>query len=304
MIAFIQCLRPRQWTKNLLLFAGIIFARRWDDPQLVLHAVAGFLIFCALSGVVYITNDILDLEQDRQHPRKAKRPIASGRIRPATAGAGAAVLGVAALAGSFLFLPPAFAWLAVAYLVLTAAYSWRFKHTVVLDILLLAMGFVLRALAGVAVIDLPGADPVPVTSFFVLTTLFLALFLAAAKRRNELTTLGQEAGNHRRVLRDYSPEFLDIVLTVATAGALFSYALWTTQGQFARGTNGDGGPAESYLLVLTMPFVIYGMFRYLWLVLHRDEGGAPEALLFEDLPLLASVALWMITVVAVLVRLS
>ncbi len=302
-IAFFQSLRPKQWTKNLLLFAGIVFAQRWHETALVINAILGFAVFCALSGVVYIANDIWDLEQDRQHPKKKKRPLASGRISPQAAGLGAAILTIAALGASFALLPMRFGWLALSYLVLVFCYSWRFKHAAILDILILAMGFVIRALAGIEVIQVDPANPVPITSYFLLTTLFLALFLAVAKRRSELVTLGTEAGNHRKVLDEYSTEFLDMLLTVATAGTLFSYALWTTQGHFAQG-NADDENGNTYLLVLTMPFVLYGVFRYLWLVMRRDEGGAPEALLIEDRPMFITVVGWMITVVAVMIRLK
>ncbi|MCB2155690.1 decaprenyl-phosphate phosphoribosyltransferase [bacterium] len=300
-VAFLKALRPKQWVKNLLLFAGIVFARRWDDPQMIMNAVIGFVVFCALSGVVYIVNDIIDVEQDRKHPKKCKRAIASGAISPVAAGIGGAILATIAIGYSFLYLPLPFAILAVTYFILVSLYSLKLKHAVVLDILLIALGFVLRALAGIEVIRIEGAV-IEVTSYFLLTTLFLALFLAIAKRRNELVMLGTGAGSHRKVLEDYSTEFLDVMLTVATAGTLFSYALWTTQGQFATGGS-ESGNGNTYLLVLTLPFVLYGMFRYLWLVFKRDEGGAPELLLLEDYPLLTTVVLWMITVVAVLARL-
>jgi 4-hydroxybenzoate polyprenyltransferase len=301
--AFIQCLRPKQWIKNLLLFAGIVFAQRWSEPELVLRAIAGFAVFCALSGVVYVCNDILDVEQDRLHERKRHRPIAAGRISPAAAGTGAVLLAVGALGASFALLPMPFAWLSLGYLVLVSLYSFRFKHAVVLDMLTLALGFVIRALAGIEVINIDPAKPVVITSYFLLTTLFLALFLAIAKRRNELVKLGDGAGHHRRVLGEYTREFLDVLLTVATAGTIFSYALWATQGQFARATV-ESPSGNTYLLVLTMPFVLYGVFRYLWLVFKRDEGGAPELLLLEDRPLLATVVLWTVTVVAVLVKIN
>lgn len=302
-LAFIQCLRPKQWTKNLLIFAGLVFTQRWGEGAAVVNAALAFAIFCALSGVVYIVNDILDAEQDRLHPKKCKRPIAAGRISPAAAGTGAALLAAGALALAFLRLPAGFALLAVLYVLLVSAYSFKFKHAVVLDILLLAVGFVIRALAGLEALKTDAAHPVEITSYFLLTTLFLALFLATAKRRTELVSLGGDAGHHRKVLQEYSREFLDILLTVAMAGTLFSYALWTTQGKFSRAAEGAAA-GSPYLMVLTMPFVVYGMFRYLWLVVKRGEGGAPETVLLEDKPLLMTVALWTATVVAVLVRLQ
>lgn len=294
LIAFIKCLRPKQWTKNLLIFAGIVFAKKMMDPVFAVRAAAAFAIFCALSGVVYIVNDILDVEKDREHPKKKKRPIASGAISTAAAGAGGVVVLIAAMTGAW-FLGWHFFIVSAMYVALVTAYSVKLKHLVILDILAIAMGFLLRAVAGVEALKIPGGEAIPITPFFILTTLFLALFLAIAKRRNEIVLLGQGAGGHRRVLKDYSVEYLDVMLTVATTGVIGSYAAWSLGG-FTKSTI-DGG---NYLMVYTMPFVLYGIFRYLWLVLRRDEGGAPEELLVEDKPLLATVALWMATVVAIL----
>ncbi len=295
----LRCLRPKQWTKNLLLFAGVVFSRQWGEPLALRNAALGFAVFCALAGVVYITNDILDAEKDRQHPRKRLRPIASGAVGAGAAGAFGAMLLVGALAVSFLVLPLPFALSALIYFALSSAYSFRLKNVVVLDILTLAMGFVIRAIAGIEAIKVGGRE-VEVTGYFILTTLFLALFLAICKRRNELVVLGEDAGHHREVLREYSTEYLDILLTVATGCVLFSYALWTTQGKFAKVSADGPGQSGTYAMVFTMPFVIYGIFRYLWLVVQRDEGGAPEALLVEDPPLLVTVLLWVATTVGVL----
>lgn len=301
-LAFIQSLRPKQWTKNLLVLAGIIFARKWADPALVLNVVAGFAIFCALSGFVYVTNDILDVEKDREHPKKKLRPIASGAISPQAAGTGAILLLIASLVGAW-FITPGFFTCALIYVLLVSAYSVKLKHLVLLDIMVLAMGFVVRAMAGIEALHVEAlaADPVRITPYFVMTTLFLALFLAIAKRRNELVMLGDGAAGHRRVLSEYSTEFCDILLTVATTGVIFSYTLWATSGAFAPGgALGGSGAGEAYTLVFTMPFVLYGIFRYLWLVFRKDEGGAPETVLLTDKPLLATVFLWVITVVAIL----
>ncbi len=292
--AFFKSLRPKQWTKNLLLFAGILFARKYDEPDLVLNVVAGFLIFCALSGVVYITNDILDVEKDREHPKKKSRPIASGGISPGMAGFGAALLTIGSLAGAW-FITPTFFLCAVVYLLLITVYSFKLKHVVILDILVLAVGFVLRAMAGIEAMHVErlADDPVKITPFFILTTLFLALFLAITKRRSEMNLLQGGAAGHRRVLQEYSTEFLDVLLTVATAGVIGSYAAWATIGEFS-------GIDQNYTMVFTMPFVLYGMFRYLWMAFLHNEGGAPEEVLLTDKPLLITVVLWMVTVVAIL----
>ena len=291
-IAFLKCLRPKQWTKNLLLFAGILFTRQWNDQQMVFHAVAAFAIFCALSGVVYICNDILDVEKDREHPKKKYRPIASGAISPAIAGIGALLLCAGALTGAWM-LTPTFFVCSVIYVALVSAYSFQFKHMVVLDILSLALGFVVRAIAGVEVLHVPGRPAPELTSYFILTTLFLALFLAIGKRRSELMTMGASAGKTRAVLADYNEPFLNILLAVATTGVILNYGTWAASGKFAT----IGG---SYTMIFTMPLVLYGVFRYLWLIFKKDEGGAPDHLLLTDVPLLATVLLWVLTVTAIL----
>lgn len=293
-LAFIKCLRPKQWTKNLLLFAGIVFARKWDEPMLVYNAISAFVIFCLLSGVVYVTNDILDVEKDREHPRKRHRPIASGAISPTAAGVGAALLLAGGLFWAWTITVP-FLVAAILYVALVTAYSFKLKHMVILDIMALAFGFVIRAIAGIEAISVNPDDPVKITPYFILTTLFLALFLAIAKRRNELILLRDGAAEHRKVLADYSTEYLNVLLTLATTGVIGAYAAWTTTGDFS-GTEG----AKDYTMVLTMPFVLYGIFRYLWLVFKRDEGGAPEELLVTDKPLLVTVFLWVVTVVIIL----
>jgi 4-hydroxybenzoate polyprenyltransferase len=291
-----KSLRPKQWTKNLLLFAGVVFTRSWSDPLMLRNAVAAFAIFCGLSSVVYLVNDIFDVEKDRQHPKKKFRPIAAGVVSVPMAWALAVLMTVGGLWAAFS-LTRGFGIIAALYLGLSFGYSVYLKHVAVADILVLAVGFVLRALGGIEAIHLPGTQ-VQVTSFFLLTTLFLALFLAICKRRNELVTLGDEAANHRQVLGEYSVDFLNVLLTVATTGTIFSYALWTTQGQFA-----EPQIQGHFGMVFTIPFVLYGIFRYVWLVYRRDEGGAPEVLLLTDIPLLISVLLWGITVVAILYNL-
>lgn len=291
-LAFLLSLRPKQWTKNLLLFAGLVFAQRMDDPRLVLNALAAFAVFCALSGVVYITNDIVDIEKDREHPKKRHRPIASGAISPGQAATGAVVLLLLALAAAWLITTNFFI-MSLVYVALVSAYSFKFKNVVILDIMLLAMGFVVRALAGIEAINVdPVGDPVDITPYFILTTLFLALFLAIGKRRSEIILLKGGAGTHRKVLREYSREYLDVLMTVATTGVLASYGAWSTLG-FAQ----DDG---KYGMVFTMPFVLYGIFRYLLLVFRKDEGGAPEEVLVTDKPLLLTVFLWAGTVLLLL----
>lgn len=278
-------LRPKQWTKNLLLFAGVLFTGRLNDPHSVGLAVAAFAIFCALSSVVYVINDLLDLESDRAHPQKRNRPLASGQLKVGAAVAVSAVLAPAALIGAFLINFMFGCW-ALGYFVLLTLYSVRLKHVVILDIMLVAMGFVIRANAGVEVLRGVG-ERIEVTSWFIVCTLFLSLFLAICKRRNELALLATNAARHRKVLEDYSEAFLDQMMAVATTGTIMTYALWSVQGKFPG-------------MIYTLPFVVFGIFRYLYLVYKKDEGGAPEIVLLTDRPLQINIVLWIVTTVAVL----
>ncbi len=278
-------MRPRQWIKNLLIFAGMVYAGKMTHGPSVARAVAAFVLFSALSGVVYIVNDIFDIEQDRHHPTKSKRPIASGRLAVGTAWLAAAGIALAALALSFWMSPP-FGLCALVYVCMMFAYSLRLKAVVILDVLILAIGFVLRALAGTLVIS------VETTPWFLSCVLFLALFIAICKRRHELLLLNDRAGHHRAVLRDYSTELLDQMVSASTAAAVLSYALWAVAAQ------SEHAPHPEFRgMILTVPFVVYGIFRYLFLVYHRREGGAPEVLFLTDRALLINVVLWLMVVV-------
>jgi 4-hydroxybenzoate polyprenyltransferase len=281
-------LRPGQWTKNLLVFAGILFGRRLFDPSAAVHALAAFAIFCALSGVVYLINDVADREADRRHPLKMRRPIASGAVSVPAALAAALGLAVAALA-SAVALGWTFALVAAAYLSLLALYSGPLKNIVIIDVLTIAIGFVLRAAAGAVAVD------VEISHWLLVCTILLALFIALAKRRHEIVLLAGEARSHRAILSEYTPYLLDQMIAVVTASTLISYAFYTispeTEAKF--GTQWLG---------LTIPFPLYGIFRYLYLVHHREGGGSPADLLLTDRPLLACVALWALTVALIIYR--
>jgi 4-hydroxybenzoate polyprenyltransferase len=279
--ALIQSLRPKQWTKNLLLFAGVIFTANLKNPTLLGRSFAGFVIFCLLSGVVYIINDIKDAISDRNHPEKKNRPIASGRLSPGVAYAVIFILGIPSLAASF-FLGLMFGICATVYVLLVTLYSLYLKHYVILDLMLVAMGFVLRAIAGIAVIRTPGYVP-EITPWFFSCTLFLALFLAICKRRHEILLLNSGATEHRPVLEEYSPAFLDQMVAITTTATIMSYALWSTVGKFV-----------NYKMFYTLPFVLYGILRYLYLVYKKEEGGAPEIILLKDRSLLIDILLWLI----------
>jgi 4-hydroxybenzoate polyprenyltransferase len=284
----ILSLRPGQWTKNLLVFAGLLFGRRLLDPTAVGNALVAFAVFCALSGVVYLMNDIADRETDRSHPLKARRPIASGALPVGAAVVAAVVLGGAAVAASTL-LGRWFTAVALAYLALQALYSGRLKHIVIIDVLTLAIGFVLRAVAGAVAVH------VEIGHWLLVCTVLLALFIALAKRRHEIVLLAGEAAAHRPILGEYSPYLLDQMIAVVTASTLIAYIFYTvspeTQAKF-------GTP----WLGLTIPFPLYGIFRYLYLVHRREGGGSPSDLLLTDRPLLLCVALWAVAVAAIIYR--
>jgi len=288
-VPLILAVRPKQWTKNLLLFAGVVFSGHIREWPRVLDAFWAFLIFCGLSGTVYLVNDLKDAENDRGHPLKRNRPIASGKL-PVPAAIWAAVLmGAASILAGFL-LNRDFGVLALIYLLVMIAYSIVLKHLVILDLLIVAMGFVARAVAGVWAIQNPGEPPIRITSWFITCILFLALFIVLCKRRHELILLSHAARQHRPVLEHYSPVFLDQMVNVATTATVMSYALYVTTGIQEK---------QKEAMIYTLPFVLYGVFRYLYLVYKRDEGGAPETLLFKDVPLLICVLLWSISVVLI-----
>jgi 4-hydroxybenzoate polyprenyltransferase len=281
-------LRPGHWTKNLLVFAGLLFGQRLFDLRAVGAAFAAFVIFCALSGVVYLINDIIDRESDRQHPLKSRRPIASGRVPVPAAVATATVVGAFAIAASFA-LGPQFAVVAITYVALLTLYSGVLKHIVVIDVLTIAIGFVLRAVAGAVAVN------VEISHWLLVCTILLALFMALAKRRHELVLLADGATSHRRILSEYSPYLLDQMISVVTASTLLAYIFYTispeTQDKF-------GTP----WLWLSIPFPLYGILRYLYLVHRREGGGNPAELLLSDRPLLVCVALWALTVALLIYR--
>ena len=281
-------LRPGQWTKNLFVFAAVVFAQRLTDANAVARSFAAFLIFCALSGAVYLVNDVFDREQDQRHPLKAKRPIAAGVVSPKAALTAAVILSVAALVASLALGLPFFA-AAVTYLGLLSSYSAFLKHIVILDVLTVAAGFTLRAAAGAAAIF------VPISHWLLVCTTLLALFIALSKRRHELTLLTDSATHHRPILGDYTPYLLDQMISVVTASTLIAYAFYTISPETTEKFGTE-------LLTLTIPFPLYGIFRYLYLVHRRELGGSPAELLMNDRPLLSCVALWALSVILIIYR--
>ncbi|MHB1191384.1 MAG: decaprenyl-phosphate phosphoribosyltransferase, partial [Armatimonadota bacterium] len=255
-------MRPKQWTKNLALFAALIFAQKATQPEPLARSLAAFAVFCLLSGGVYLLNDLADLERDRLHPVKRKRPIASGRLRPGGAVAVAVPALALALAGSIAISPLFFA-VAAGFLALQLAYSFYLKHVMILDVFAIAAGFVLRVVAGAEAIS------VEVSSWLLVCTMLLALFLGLAKRRHELAILDTGAAMHRKSLSGYTTGLLDQMISVVTSATLISYALYTMSEE----TIHKFGTTK---LVYTVPFVLYGIFRYLYLVYSRNEGGSPD----------------------------
>ncbi|HSB41388.1 MAG TPA: decaprenyl-phosphate phosphoribosyltransferase [Methylomirabilota bacterium] len=284
-MAVLAALRPRQWVKNFFVFAGLIFSQSLFTP-LVWPALGAFVIFCVLSGAIYVFNDVADVEKDRLHPTKRHRPIARGSISIP----GAVVLGVLLLVGSVLAafrLSVPFGLVAAAYAGLLTAYSVWLKHVVILDVLTVAAGFVLRAVAGAAAIS------VDISGWLVICTILIALFLALGKRRHEYRTLKGDAAAHRPILAEYSEGFLDQMVAVVTASTVTAYALYTMSPETV-------AKFHTRLLPVTLPFVLYGIFRYLYLLYRREMGGNPSDLLLNDRALLVNTVLWMATLLVII----
>lgn len=283
--ALIKTMRIRQWPKNGFILAALVFDRQLTNPVALTRTLAGFILFCFLSSAVYIINDILDVEADRQHPTKRNRPIASGRLPVTTAVAAAVVIVLATLTLAY-FLSPVFLAISVAYFLLNLAYSMSLKHVPLIDVLLIAAGFVLRVAAGVSLIRVERFSP-----WLYVVTILLALYLGFGKRRAELNLQGGDPSSYRRVLDGYNIPFLDQLITIVSATTIITYSLYTFSA--------PNLPAN-HTMMLTIPFVLYGVFRYLYLIQIKQEGGAPEELLLTDRPLQVTILLFGLTVIAVL----
>ncbi|MED4601075.1 decaprenyl-phosphate phosphoribosyltransferase [Paenibacillus validus] len=280
-IRYLALMRPRQWTKNLLVFAALIFSIQQADMHMLGQALVGFVLFCLVSSCVYVLNDYVDRERDRMHPEKKNRPLASGAIHPQAALLFGFVLLTCCLMLAFRF-QVAFGLVLSAYFCMNVLYSLRLKHVVIVDLLIVASGFVLRAVGGGLVIG------VPLTPWFLLCTMLLALFLAIGKRRHELALMQNGMGSHRKVLDSYSMEMLNQMSGIVTTATIMSYALFT----FTSG--------HTIQLMWTLIFVLYGVFRYLYLIHMEGKGGRPEKLLLEDKHILLTVILYGFSVVCIL----
>lgn len=283
MEAWAQALRPRQWAKNLLLFAGVLFANRFTEPGLVAKAFGAFLLFNALSSAGYLVNDAMDVERDRRHPAKSHRPMARGAISPAAGWAAGIALGLVCLALAFLFLPRAFGWISAAYVAFSWGYSKALKNVAVLEMLVVALGYVLRVAAGAL------ATAVLITPWLLLCTFLLALVIVIGKRRAEM-----QSPFTRPVLAAYSVPLLDQLLAAAVGATLVAYSFYTFQGH--PGPRGEQNPSNPYLMI-TIPSVVFGLFRYLYLIFREDKGGTPDEDLLGDLPSMLNVAAWVALVI-------
>ena len=278
----LRSMRPKQWTKNIILFAPLIFSQNITNKQLAISSFISFIVFCILSGSVYILNDLIDIKQDKVHPLKSKRPIASGRLRPIYAVITFLVLLALSAYISFTYLNYLFILVAGSYLILQIAYSTILKHIVIIDVFSIAAGFLLRVIAGAEAIE------VTFSTWLFFCTILLALFLALSKRRHEIILLDEKAINHRKILFEYSADLLDQMISIVTTTTLIAYILYTISPETVAKFGTDN-------LKYTVPFVLYGIFRYLYLMHQRNEGGSPERVLLNDMPILITVILYCLT---------
>ncbi|MCL4301703.1 MAG: decaprenyl-phosphate phosphoribosyltransferase [Anaerolineae bacterium] len=281
----LKSLRPKQWTKNGFIFAALIFDIKLFQPEPLLKTLYGFMLLCLLSGTVYIINDLVDIERDRQHPTKKNRPIASGRVPYRLALILAVVLSIMCLSLSF-WLDEMFGIIAMGYWLLQIAYSLILKNIVIVDVLTVAGGFVLRVAAGVVLVQAERFSP-----WLYVFTVLLALFLILGKRRQELALLKDHAVNTRAILNEYNLAFLDEMMAIVTAGTVMTYAFYTFSAP---------NLPDNHLMMLSIPFVLFGIFRYLYVIHVQGNGGAPDEVLLVDRPLQISIALFTLVVIAIL----
>ncbi len=285
----ISSMRPRQWPKNAFVFVALLFDRKLFDPASVMAVVGAFVLLCLMSGAVYLMNDLVDIESDRQHPTKKNRPLPSGRLNPRVAAVASVAFAAISLVAGY-FLAPQLAVVLLVYLLLQIAYTFKLKHIVLLDVLTIAAGFVLRIAAGVVVIDVERFSP-----WLYVFGGFLALFMALGKRRAELVLLGGDAPNYRAILDDYNLDLIDRLQSIVTTSSIVAYSLYTFLAE---------GLPQNHAMMLTIPFVLYGIFRYLYLIHVRNEGGAPEEILLRDRPLQITLVLYGVMAFAALYLLN
>ena len=283
----VRALRPKQWTKNVVIFAGLVFDAKLSNTTYLLHTVVGCVAFCFVSGAVYLINDLTDIEKDRQHPRKRHRPLASGRLPVSVARPAVVVILLVCLPVSFA-LAPLFGVIVSAYLLLQVAYSFVLKKVVIVDVLTIAAGFVLRVAGGAVLVDAERFSP-----WLYVCIVLLALFMGLSKRRGELVLLQENANHHRATLEEYSLPLLDEMISVVTAATVLAYAIYTFD---------PGNPhlPPNGAMMLTIPFVLYCIFRYLYLIHQKGETDPPDAVLLKDRPLQIAIGLWGVTALLLL----
>jgi 4-hydroxybenzoate polyprenyltransferase len=281
----LRTLRPKQWHKNVLVFMALVFDEKLTNWPLLGKTILAFILFCMISSTVYIINDLADLEKDKQHPKKKRRALPSGQLKPWFAVVGAVVILAICVPLSF-WLDVVFGAIVLTYFLLNLAYSFALKHMVIVDVMVLAAGFVLRVAAGAMVAEAERFSP-----WLYVCTIFLALFLAIGKRRHELVLLAEGANSHRKILDEYSVGFLDEMNHLVTTGAIVSYSLYTFSAV---------NLPQNHAMMLTIPFLIYFVFRYLYLIHVKGEGGAPDTLVYTDMPLLLDLLLWGISVILIM----
>ncbi|MBI5293248.1 MAG: decaprenyl-phosphate phosphoribosyltransferase [Chloroflexi bacterium] len=284
-LPLLKTMRPQQWTKNAVVFAALVFDVKLTQPYYLGRTMTAFVLLCLLSSAVYIINDLVDIEKDRQHPTKRSRPLAAGTLSKGAAIAAAIALVAAALGGAFI-LDKQFAALVLLYFAFNVLYSFWLKNVVIVDVLVVAAGFVLRVSAGVALVDVVRFSP----WLYVCMTL-LALFMVLGKRRREITLLTDNANNHRSVLANYNLQLIDQLISIVSTATVVAYTFYTFSAE---------NLPKNHAMMLTTPFVLYGVFRYLFLIHVRHEGGAPDELVLKDKPLLATFLLWGLAAVGVL----
>lgn len=273
----LKAMRPKQWAKNIFVFAGVFFDGRIFEPSRILRSLVAFGLFCIISGAIYLINDLVDIEKDRQHPQKCKRPIASGALAPQTAKIAAVlILGICVPLG--FWFDVGFGATALVYVILMLAYDFWLKNVVILDVMTLAAGFVLRVLAGALVVHVSRFSP-----WLYVCTTFVALFMAINKRRHEMILLSSNANSHRAILEQYSLEFLNDMSSLVTAATVVAYSFYTFSAP---------NVPKNQSMMLTIPFVLYFVFRYLYLTRKQNLGGAPEDIVLGDIPLIITCILW------------
>jgi 4-hydroxybenzoate polyprenyltransferase len=280
----IKTMRPHQWIKNILIYVPLVFDRKLTDVPSLVQTTAGFIIFCLLASVVYIVNDITDLEADRNHPKKKKRPLASGKLPVAVALITAIIILAITIPLAYWLSPP-FALVLLCYFSLNLLYSKWLKHIPIIDVFVLASFYVLRVIAGLTLIEVERFSP-----WLYMVTTLLALYIGLGKRRAELTLLQENANQHRRVLEGYTIPLLDQLIIIVSATTIIAYSLYTFSAP---------NLPENHTMMLTIPFAIYGIFRYLYLIQVKQEGGAPEEILLSDRPLQITVLLWGIAIMVI-----